>query len=267
MPVRVLEEGPGYVSTDQQPAVSDYSPRQQTKTNPDYGGQGGVPQKKKNRGAASSQDSAHDKHKLLEEEEKEDGEIEEEEIEDGEVGVVGSVGGGGSGGEGLVLHSGARQKEDELPQQQQQQGEDNGEVAMVAATVAAEGAAATEGSINGDLQPAGETGGALVVTSSAMMEVDAQEGESKDNDEGGGGGDGAGEEGGEGEDGEGEDEDGEVVALPSTLRRRFVPPSPDMLCPIPCGPRKGAMILGLDCEMVGWFGFLFRVLKRNVFVL
>lgn len=34
------------------------------------------------------------------------------------------------------------------------------------------------------------------------------------------------------------------------VTRTFIPPSEDLLCPIPSGPAEGAVMLGLDCEMV-----------------
>ena len=47
-----------------------------------------------------------------------------------------------------------------------------------------------------------------------------------------------------------EDEERSCGPQSSAPSRAYVPPSADRLCPLPSGPRKGAVILGLDCEMV-----------------
>ncbi|CAM9935349.1 unnamed protein product [Ectocarpus sp. 4 AP-2014] len=177
MPIRVSEEGPGYVSSDQpMPPRTQEEEEEENSRRERRGRQERIWDKAQARRRKEQEEE--------EEEEEEEGAIKEE---DGEV----------------VL--GIEAPSPSLPPPPPPPTSSGGSASEPAPALAAAVAAAASGTVSGD------------------------EG---DQPSGGSGGDGKGRRQQQQQDGE------------------FVPPSADRLCPIPSGPHKGTVMLGLDCEMI-----------------
>lgn len=202
MPIRVSEEGPGYVSTEE--PMPPPSPPPPTLQHPQRQANG----EGQRRGGIVSQERDHRGKSTLVEEEDDEGEEEEGEIEEGELETASAPPGGGTGGaaggETRVEYGGDSTGDEE----------EDGEM--------------TAASPGRDAQVPTPVEAVEAVAGSRTV-ADADGG---GNSESNGG------------------LKGEKEKQQQQRESMFSPPSADKLCPIPSGPRKGIVILGMDCEMV-----------------
>lgn len=207
------DEGPGYVSTDQ--TVSSCSNGER------------VPSEGSNRGARTAAEEQAEEGE--EEGEEEEGAIEDGEMEDGEL-----------GGQQEQEKEEEGEEEEEHKEQDDEEEDEEEEGAIGAPTGASTSPAAaspvvlseskrsrgSDGSTSsgddaGSCSRAPSNGGGVAAAApseNGLMVPRA------------GGG------------------DGNCRVVPD--KKMFIPPAPERLCPIPSGPRKGAVMLGVDCEMV-----------------
>lgn len=209
VPVRLSDEGPGYVSTDQ--AVPSCSNEER------------VPVEGGNRGARTTAEEQAEEREEGEEEE-EEGAIEDGEMEDGELGG----------------QQEQEQEKQEVHKQQDDEEDEEEEGAIGASTGASTSPAAaspvvlsgskrsrgSDGSTSsgddaGSCSRAPSNGGGVAAAAPSENGIMVPRA---------GGG------------------DGNCRVVPD--KEMFVPPAPERLCPIPSGPCKGAVMLGVDCEMV-----------------
>eukprot|EP00752_Nemacystus_decipiens_P005224 g4742.t2 len=201
IPIRVSEEGPGYVSTEEPMPPSPPPSPPHPLDGPSGGGQEPGGWGNPEQGLLKSSEAVKGGK---EEEEEEEGEIEEGELE-----IPSALGAGRPGGKERVEYGGDSTDDEE------EGGDEAGEIPTVGAVAGfgtvADGTGRGEGGV-GAQQSGGQEGGGESESNGGLKGADVQQQQQR----------------------------GSV----------FVPPSAEKLCPIPSGPRKGTVILGVDCEMV-----------------
>eukprot|EP00903_Cladosiphon_okamuranus_P009129 g8722.t1 len=218
MPIRVSEEGPGYVSTEDPMPPQSPPPHPHHQANGERQGQGvrdSQDQGRREIGKVVEELEQEQEQEPEREEEEEDEEEEEGEIEEGELEIAPAPTSGvrnGANGKARVEYGGDSTEDEE------DEDEDE-EIATIS--------------------PAG---GLKDPSPAAAVEPVAGSGAFAE---------GTPPSGGQGGGGKSEGNGGLTRVSKQQQRESvFVPPSAEELCPIPSGPRKGTVILGVDCEMV-----------------